>query len=193
MTSLDVKQIVGGYNRKDDKATTWVYNNYSKYAYQTIKKITDDCQETADLVSQVFLKLIVNKKRLGTIRKIREFIKTTSKNIALDHLKKEGKRKINPDTMEKYFGNPDDDPFIYFEPEDHFDLLMNISAAKLSAQCNQVLRLSYARGMTNEEIAKEMNLSEGTVANLKVKAKKKLKIEALKARVNYFISLIFML
>jgi RNA polymerase sigma factor (sigma-70 family) len=193
MISLDVKQIVGGYNRKEDQATAWIYNTYSRYAYQTIKKITDNCQETADLVSLVFIKLIENENRLGTIRKIREFIKTTSKNIALDHLKKEGRRKINPDTMEKYFGNPDEDPFLYLEPEDHFDLLMNISADKLSVQCDKVLRLCYARGMTNEEVAKEMNLSEKTVANLKVRAKKQLKIEALKLRVNYFISLIFML
>jgi RNA polymerase sigma factor (sigma-70 family) len=193
MMNLTVKQIVGGYNRKDNQATAWIYNNYNRYAYQIIKNLTDNSQDTWDLVSVVFLKLINNPRRLGTIREIRDFIKLTSINTCIDYLEKEGRRKIKPDNMEKYAGIMAEDPFQTFEPDQQFDMLMLMSAKKLSPQCDQVLRLCYGKGMTNGEVAMEMNLSEKTVANLKIMARKQLKLEVIKAGINLFITIIFML
>lgn len=177
MLSLTSQQVVGGFNRKEAKAFASIREKYSFKAYNIISQLTENSPETEDLVSDVFVKLWVSPVRFQRIKKIEDFIYITSRNLALNHIKKQEFNESKSGDFARQ--NPDiHEDFI--EAKMAMSEFMNHAFKIVQAfphKMKQVFILSFYEGLTNAEIARKMNKSEKTVANHKANVIKKLKFE----------------
>jgi RNA polymerase sigma factor (sigma-70 family) len=176
MLSLSSQQVVGGFNRKEAKAFALIREKYSFKAYNIISQLTEGSPETEDMVSEVFIRLWQNPVRFEQIKKIEDFIYVASRNLAINHIKKQSNESKYEDIAGQYTDIHED----FIEAKMAMSEFMNHAYKIVQAfppQMKQVFILSFYEGLTNTEIARKMNKSEKTVANHKAIVIKRLKFE----------------
>jgi len=177
MMHLSKQRVIGGFNRKESAAITWIYESYFGMVFRLVKESTAGSPDAEDLAAEVFYKLIKFPGHFEKLKQIEYFLYKTAKNACHDYLKHQQVRKEHFPEVEKYQQAIEDQVSEATEIREQFDSLMRIASAKLSPQCRQIIILGYGHGLVNGEIAKQLGLSEKTVANLKTLALKTLKLE----------------
>jgi len=167
MNSLYLQQMVRGFNRREDKAITWIYNAFYHEVFSSIRKRTNNSSDTMDLVQDVFLRLFHYPGRFDRLQKIRSFLYRTAQNISLDHLKHQEVVRAGALEVERLYEDTTADSL---EAEDamayHLGMIYN-AVERLPEKCKEVFQLYFERNLSNGEIAKQLRLSEKTVANRK--------------------------
>jgi RNA polymerase sigma factor (sigma-70 family) len=176
MMHLSEQRIIGGFNRKESRAITWIYEVYHGEILHMVRKSTDSSPDVEDLVADVFYKLIKNPGPFERLKQIEYFLYKTAKNTCLDYLRHQQVKRLKSEEVENFYRAIEEGRSEAVEIREQFDALMQVAAAKLTPQCRQIIVLSYAHGLGNREIALKLGLSEKTVANLKTLAMKTLKL-----------------
>jgi RNA polymerase sigma-70 factor (ECF subfamily) len=170
------QKIVGGFNRREGQAITWVYDEYYPAVFgYVMKMVGEHSPDLEDLVAETFLKALKSKIRFDRLARIRSFLLTSARNLCIDYLRREV--KIQEGTEEIAALSP-----LHEDPAPH-DLLTNeslvseifLAITRLPKPYQEMLRLSYMNGFSNDEIARQLNISTKTVSN-----KKNLALEMLK-------------
>jgi len=177
MLSLSSQQVVGGFKRKEAKAFAWIREKYSPRVFSLISQLTEDSPETEDLVCEVFLKLYENQVRFERIKKIEDFIYLTSRNLALNHNKKQDLIQSKAEDIARNYPDLHQDSI---EAKIALSEFMNRAYKIIQSfprQMKQVFILSFYDGLTNLEIARKMNKTEKTIANHKANVIKRLRFE----------------
>src|SRR5450432_1149349 len=79
--------IIPGFNRRDFKSTSWIYNAYLPDVFLIVKKLTRDAPEAEDLTADIFVILLQHQGAFESIRKLEYFLYTTARNVSLDYLR----------------------------------------------------------------------------------------------------------
>jgi len=146
-----------------------LYEQYDRIIRKTIYKVTYDLDSLEDLTQDTYEKLI---KKVSTIRslechKLVTYVVYTSKSVAINYIK-------HRDVVQKhaFYGNEDDlaedlqnfPDGIEEQSIQRLDVESVLGAiAKLSEAKKDILYFKYFLDMSDDEIAKIMNISSGNV------------------------------
>lgn len=140
------------------------YSGLRSFAYKYI----EDDTITEDFVQEAFLSLWENKKEFNNKASIKSYLFTLVRNNCLNHLRHQKVRYKNSEelknlSLEQTFKD------LYLEEEVH---TMVYDAIKdLSTKARRVVIMSM-NGVSNPEIAEELNVSVNTVKTTKLRAYK---------------------
>ncbi|MFI5195315.1 MAG: RNA polymerase sigma factor [Chitinophagales bacterium] len=180
MNSLSPQEVVGGFNRKESGARTWVYTRYATKIYDIVDQLTAHSPDTEDIVSEVFTRAFENEGRFSATTDIRDFLHVTAVNAAQDYLRHERvKKEKGPVAGEHYRLILAED----IERAEIYGYMGNFlwqQVEKMSPKTKEVITLAYKNDLKNKEIAERLGMTEKTVSNHKTDARKILKIEAKK-------------
>ena len=191
MKPISPQQVVGGLNRRESSAFTWVYDAYHAELISMARTLTHRSSDAGDLAQEVFLKFLWHDGRFETLEKVRHFLHNTTRNKCLDYMRHREVMNSNSDTLAQYYGS---DQIEIPAPVKTFSSCINLfcqSIEKLPPQSKQVLLLWHWDDLSNAEIAKRMRLSKKTVDNHKTRALKFLRAEVLKR--GLYIVILFLL
>jgi RNA polymerase sigma-70 factor (family 1) len=168
---MDVSNPTGllkSYNARQERAFDEVFNLYYGPLNYFALKLVQDAQLSEEIVSDAFMNTWKHSIDYNSIEHIKGVLFKTTRNIALNHLKK--KKRQN-----KHFT----ELTLQIEQEEHIQLvrieaeLLDIiycAAEKLPTQCKTVFKKMYMEGMDYDEVAEAMQIQTRTVRNQKARA-----------------------
>jgi RNA polymerase sigma factor (sigma-70 family) len=171
---------------KDSKALEALYNRYSPVLYTLIKKVVDDEEIAQDILSDVFV-IIWRKAVLFelTSNDVYAWLVTITRNKAVDNIKRlrnssevvlyndEYENKNIIPSLSKIIAPLD------LETANNIRDSMEEAFSKLTNTQQYVISLAYYKGLTQNEIAEQLNIPVSTV-----KAKIKIALSNLKENLN---------
>ena len=155
----------------DEQAFRMLFDEfYSSLCLFAIRYLGDR-EEAADVVQETFLKYWYRHMDFDDYRKIKSFLYVVVRHSCLNLLRD---RNLHSHISEEMIEDSDQE-FQNQVMEEEVHRIFNHAIDHLPLQMRTVIRYSL-EGLKNSEIAKKMELSEGTVHAYKKEAYKKLKI-----------------
>lgn len=131
-----------------------------------------DLDVVDDILQEAYIKLWVNRKKIGTVRSPRNYFFTIIKNTIFDY-----KGYFQPENMERDLENyekiSDDDFFLQNIIETEASRMIARAIMKLSPQSQRVILMGLD-GESMKDIAKELNVTLNTVKTIKYRALERL-------------------
>lgn len=129
--------------------------------YRLARTILYDADESKDVVSDVFVRLLHNNPSVQ-VDKMEGYLMMAVRNRCLDVLSHKSVRE----QVEKLFSQELKQRYIIARNEDErLDQLMQYIERELPPLSQQILRLRFLQEMTYEEVAQEVGVSKVTVYN----------------------------
>jgi RNA polymerase sigma-70 factor (family 1) len=156
-------ELLALVNKSDEAAFRKLYNFYQRKIFALAYTLTESLPLTEDVVQETFIKVWDNRSKLPDINKFHAYLRTITKNLIIDALKKQAKENVRNQTISyftKDFGNYTDD--IIFSREN--EKILQRAIELLSPQQRVVYSLRK-EGLRNAEIATRLNISILTVKN----------------------------
>lgn len=156
--------IMAIQNDDDRNTVERLYLENYKWMLYIARQILKDQNKAEDAVSQTFVKLIdkLQKFSFENCNKTRGLIGILVKDICYDMLKTEkSKRSISIDECDLP-SDSDDPPFDQFLSEENYKIMLD-SLSLLSEKANNILRLKYLYGYSDQEISEFLNISPENV------------------------------
>lgn len=151
-------------------------------------KYVDNLDLAKDIVQDIFIKIWEDNIAFHNPQAIKSYLYTSVRNRSLDYLKSH-KVKVTEKLVQDDFVDAEADPFFLQEVViSETATIIEAAINTLPKKCAQIIKLSI-RGMSNTEIAEELELSLNTI-----KAQKKIAYKRLRPLLEnsfVFISFIF--
>jgi RNA polymerase sigma-70 factor, ECF subfamily len=153
----------GFLGARDVEAFKQLFDTHYERLYRYALRYLRSAEEANDVVHDVFLQMWRHRQRIGLGRDLRAYLYTTTRNHALDRLKR---RKVEDSFRER------SDMAVAQEGSDaeseleSRELAATIQRAmdSLPPRQREVLRMRWQQHLSYEEIAKALNISPKTVA-----------------------------
>jgi len=154
-------ELVGLLQQRNEKAYTYLYDNYSGALYGIIHSIITDTETANDVLQEVFINIWTKIESYDPAKgRLFTWMLNIARNAAIDKLRSKGFRDSlkNQPISENVdiSGGSASYPIIS-------DVGLRKVISKLKEEQRTLLDLSYFMGYTHEEIAKAMNIPLGTV------------------------------
>jgi RNA polymerase sigma-70 factor (ECF subfamily) len=183
MTTTDhrppsAQEIVGGFNRKQEPAQSWIYHEYVQRVHDYVYEKTGHSPDTQDLVNDIFFKLFKNDRHLSSRFEIKNLLSIITKNRCSDyrkHLEVRDKKDQQASEHYQFVLEGDNETAEVYA---HMGQFLWEQVEKLSSKTRDVIVLAYRDELSNKEIADRLGMTEKTVSNHKTEAKRILKIES---------------
>ena len=138
------------------------------------EKLVENNEVAEELVSEVFLKIWINRNVIVISSSPKSYLYTAVRNISFDYLRKE--KKYSFTNIENELAIPCD----HFDPQkrsEYAELQESIdnAVARLPKQCRLVFQLSRDQGLRYVEIADRLHLSVKTIETQMSRALKSLR------------------
>lgn len=171
------KKLIGVFPVKDDqKAFRVFFKHYYPRLLRFALFILKSDVLAEEVVSDVFVKVWKNWKRVLEIDNIDSYMFTSVRNQSLSYLKMRNLELLPLNQSVKSF------LINKTHPESELlskELIIKVEEAvqKLPPKCQMIFRLSRDEGFTYDEVARILNISKSTVKNQMTIALKKIKLE----------------
>lgn len=173
----DIPELINSIYNGDTQAFKELYDSCYASLLQVALAIVHHREMAEEIVADVFIAVWRHRKNLRQVGNMKWYLYATTRNIALNYLRKYGPKKtrhLDEDYLPEYEINPEDQ-LISNEMMRHID--MAISA--LPPQCRLVFRLVKEDGLKYREVAELLNISTKTVENqVGIALKKLAKVKA---------------
>jgi RNA polymerase sigma-70 factor (ECF subfamily) len=143
------------------------YNPLCNFAYGYIR----DWEKVEDIVQEVFISVWNHREHLDTEQNIKGYLFKSTKNKALEELRRLKSTVKNLSNLEIVINAPDFDLEEQQECEDWVKIDQIYSSLRhLPPKCREVFELSKINGLTYTQIADKLKISPKTVENHIAKA-----------------------
>ena len=148
--------------RKDQKAFSYLYDNYSGALNGIIHRMVDEVSLAEDILQEAFLKIWNNFSQYDSSKgRLFTWMINLTRNLTIDTLRSKGYKK-----QQKI--SKDENSVINYQDKtyaaDRFDTIgLRKQVANLKPEQQSIIDLAYFNGYTQEEISKEMGIPLGTV------------------------------
>ncbi len=162
MTIGDTEELIRRLKKEDKSAVDDLFNYYYPRLYHFSRSILKIEDEIDDILQEVFVKIWLNRQRIGNAETFNSWIFTITKNEILNLIRNNLKDQTFKDELylrsvgEEYQTSS---PVEYEEIKAGIDKIV----ANLPEKRQQVFILSRTEGRSNKEIALHLNISEKTV------------------------------
>lgn len=159
---IDEKELLSRVAARDEDAFRQLFHaHYNKLA-SFVHKLTKSHSITEELVQDVFVKVWLNRSELVSIDKFESWMFVIARNHVFNHLKKTAREyqqqqawleQVEPDNLATANQSEAGDMYAFIER----------SIEKLPPQQKKIYLLKRQKGLRNEEIAQQLNISMETV------------------------------
>ncbi len=153
----------------DDAAFREIYDRYVKTVYQTGLRYLRSDDLANDVVQEVFCSLWDRREHFLHVRSLEGYLVTMTHHQIYRLFRKwaaETKgREMYAERRESAFNDTD-----FRILSSQYEEILEELVDRLPPQQKQIFRMARKEGMTHEAIARELNLSQGTVKNHMVRA-----------------------
>jgi len=135
------------------------YFNKVKHFINGLLRSEDDAEE---LAQELFVKLWINHDTINLEKSFSTYLYVMARNAAINFLKSKFVRESYANDLsntEEYVNSED----ILYAKET--DLLIKMTVSQMPDRRKQIYKLSRNEGLTNDEIASQLNISKKTVEN----------------------------
>lgn len=154
------------------------FNKYFKIIRSLCGRFSNNSDIVDDLVQESFIKIYKSIKNFNRTGSVESYILAISYNVCLDYIK--GLKRKNVVQIDSF---DDLSMYVNFEElvddgnEEHNEFIENLSyyLLKLPNSQKEAIKLFFLKGMSHEEISKQLNISVGTSKSNLHKAKEKIK------------------
>lgn len=140
-----------------------LYDEHAAALFGFLLNITHDEADTRDLLQELFIKLAKAPALLSGVRDVRGFLIRLAHNAAIDLMRRRGTRARNYQEfaveMASVFASTSD------PDEQAFRISLTAALAELPAEQQAVVHLKLWQGLTFEEIAQCLEISQNTAAS----------------------------
>lgn len=159
---LDEKLLITGLQQQNkvifDLVFTYYYSGLCAFANQMLK----DMQASEDLVQDFFVKLWFQSSNLQINCSLKSYFFSSIKNRALDFLKHEKVKTHYANLNDGCIDGVTPDEIWEFTQGELEDLIEN-ALQHVPPRAREIFELSRFKGVTNDEIASQLNISKRTV------------------------------
>lgn len=149
-----------------------VFDSYFPSLCVFANKFVKDEDSAKDLVQEVFVRIWNYKIEFESEKSMKVYFYLSTKNACFDYLKKEKKRGISQDLNEEII--PDDEHVVNEIVREETYRQLEGAIELLPEKAREVMRLNL-KGLSNSEIAEELNVTINTVKTHKLLAFRKLR------------------
>ncbi len=148
---------------EDVEAFKRLFDTHFEPLYRYALRYLRSAEEARDVVHDVFLQVWRHRERIGLERDLRTYLYATTRNHAIDRLKRRKVENRFRERREEAVEQADSDAESELETR---ELAATIQRAidTLPPRQREVLRLRWQQHLTYDEIAKALNISPKTVA-----------------------------
>ena len=154
-----IRRLIEG----DEKAFKYFFDTYYVDLCNFVNAYVRDEDLSEDIVQNTFVYLWENRESLKYNSSVKAYLYASSKNKSLNHLRNSKNRnRIESEmtvSVEQHF-----DSHNFLEYKDLKDLIVN-AIDRLPGKCKKIYQLSRDQGLSNNEIASQLDLSVKTVEN----------------------------
>jgi len=165
----DEKRLLRQLAESNDKAFDLIYTTYADRLYGVAFAYTKSADFSEEVVQEVFLKLWEKRQELSHVESIEAYIYMMTRNAVINKLRTLTREREAFKKLAAFFENNTRTP----EQELSFkesNQLIETAVSNLTEQQQLVYRLVRQEGLTREEVARRLNISENTVRNHMAKA-----------------------
>ncbi|MRT94715.1 RNA polymerase sigma factor [Ancylomarina sp. 16SWW S1-10-2] len=155
----------------DTKAFEQLFNQLYPSMCVVARSYVNNEGEAEDIAQDAFIKLWNSRDKYDSIDSIKTYLYVLVKNQSLNFLRRNKSK-------DKFVDNLDKDDFSYFSNqiiEEETYRILKDGIDSLPPQSARIIRLNL-KGLKNQEIAEQLEVSVNTVKTLKYNALKKLKV-----------------
>lgn len=160
----------------DQRKFEHLYTTYRQTMYYVANRVLNDEHEAEDAVHQAFIRIMHHLDDIdeNDKAKTKSYLSIVAQNMAIDiyrKKKRERERSISYDEFDIYIEDPKGQDF-----EDINEDAKNLAIAiqKLPAKYADVIRLTYAHGLSSDKVGEILNLTSDNVRQRLVRGRKKL-------------------
>jgi len=172
-------ELLDALKQGESHAFTEVYGMFYKPLCYFAEKITGDSLKAEDIAAESFVKLLQKNPDFETLRHLKSFLYTTTKNACYDLLRMQ-KRHEQTHAEIKYLADVSE------EETEHAVIMAEVlqviykAIDELPDKYKNVVKLALIEGMENDEIVKRTGMAYQTVRNHKSEAIKLLRMSLFK-------------
>jgi len=165
-------EIVQGFNKRDSRALTHLFNLLNRPLCHFAFKIILSNQDAEDIVSEAFLKLWRRNIDFASIQSIKSYLFTSVKNTCIDFLKAaKRQKKVHKEILYLFDEKePTQDALIRFRAESEILQTITVEIENLPGKCRTIFKKIFYEGMSTAAISYEMKISKQNVLNQKARA-----------------------
>ncbi len=174
MTINDTEELILRLKKEDKSAVDDLFGYYYPRLYHFSKSILKIENEIDDILQEVFVKIWLNRQKIGKAETFNAYIFTITKNELLNLIR----NNLRDQTFrDKLYLSAVAVEYQTASPVEFEELKVRIDkiVAGLPEKRQQVFLLSRTEGLSNKEIALQLNISEKTVEDHITHAIKKIK------------------
>lgn len=149
-----------------------LFDHYHKKVYYAARKLNLSHEDSEEIVQEVFISIWEQRHKLRVDGSINGLLFTITKRLVIKRIKKIiNARAYKDNHHQKGYSNVTEDYIIFSDLEAYTGKGIN----QLSPKRKQIFMLSKKQGLSNDEIAKKLNLSKRTVENQLYRATQEVK------------------
>lgn len=146
----------------DQRAFTEIFDFYQRYVFDYGRKLTKSEDQASEIVQDVFLKIWLNREKIGEIKNFGAYLNRVVRNHSINVIRKlaqDGKSVTQLKITTQEADNSTDKTLDYNES----NRILTQAIESLSPQQRTAYTLCHVEGLKYEEVAKKMNVSSRTV------------------------------
>jgi RNA polymerase sigma-70 factor (family 1) len=145
-----------------------IYNRFYNPLVYFARKLLSDPLAAEDIVTEIFLKFWEKHHQFTSLYAAKAYLYISTKNACINHQKNarhQARAKADLYVLSEQF----DDSVLKSIMQTEFLREVYYVVESLPAQCRKIILLSYIGGLSNQQIARRMQISVHTVRNQKVR------------------------
>lgn len=158
----------------NEEAFCRFFNAFKNKIYSFSFSFTRSSEIAEEITQDVFMKVWTNRESLTRIGNIDAWLSTITKNLCFNYLKKLALERKATDALQKTqaYSEQNVEQYLFYK-----ERVIQVAEAveQLSPQQRLIFSLNRDKGLKNEEIAHQLNLSPNTVKTHMVSALRKIR------------------
>lgn len=157
-------EYVKALRKGDLNAFNQLFEKYNKKLYYFAKGYLRSPEDSEELVQEVFLKIWETRENLKDQLSFNAFLFTITYNAVLKHFRKAGRERKHLEQALLYSDKSSEDTSSFIEYSELLDIT-NEAIEKIPEKRREIFKLSRQTGLSNGEIAEQLQISKKTVEN----------------------------
>lgn len=167
--------LISEFQQGKQKAFKQIYDLYKVQLYRFAHSFVNEVGAAEDITTECFTELWKKRFNFDNVQKIKSFLFISARHDCLDYLRRG--QVHNKATKELLFLMENEEHVLTRMIKAEFLAQVYADIETLPPQCRQIFKMIYFEGLNYEEIASDLNLSQSTVRNQKMRALNLLKIK----------------
>lgn len=160
--NIDENELLRRASRGDQSAFSTLFKSYHPFVYAFSRRITRSDELAEEVVQDIFLKIWVDRESLENIDNFGGYLNRIVRNHCYNVLRKLAMESKHASLLSTDFDDTDDSTVQQLDYSDVNEVLEG-AIQTLSTQQKNVYQLCHQRGLTYQEAADELGISQQTV------------------------------